>query len=51
MFVSSQQTIGAVLILIIFGFSGKDLQTKETILRCESSGDLYSIPASLNKVV
>lgn len=31
-----------------FGFSVKDLQTRKTIIRCESSGYLYPLPASLN---
>lgn len=32
-----------------FGFSVKDLQTRKTLLRCESNGDLYPLPASFNK--
>lgn len=32
-----------------FGFSVKDLLTKKTLVRCESSGDLYPLPASFNK--
>ena len=51
MFINSRQKIGAVLILIPLVFSVKDLQTKKTILCCKSSGDLYSILASLNKDV
>lgn len=27
----------------------KDLQTRRTLLRCESAGDLYPLPASFNK--
>ena len=32
-----------------FGFSVKDLQSRKTLLRSESLGDLYPVPASLNK--
>ncbi|CAL9218493.1 unnamed protein product [Arabidopsis halleri] len=32
-----------------FGFTVKDLQTRKTLLRCDSSGDLYSVPAYINK--
>lgn len=32
-----------------FGFSMKDLETRKILLRCESSRDLYPLPASLNK--
>lgn len=32
-----------------FGFSIKDLNTKKTLLRSDSSGELYSVPCLLNK--
>ncbi|CAL9238006.1 unnamed protein product [Arabidopsis halleri] len=32
-----------------FGFTVKDLQTRKALLRCDSSGDLYSLPASFKK--
>ncbi|CAL9221762.1 unnamed protein product, partial [Arabidopsis halleri] len=32
-----------------FGFTVKDLQTRKALLRCDSSGDLYSLPSSFNK--
>ncbi|XP_013632417.1 PREDICTED: uncharacterized protein LOC106337855 [Brassica oleracea var. oleracea] len=32
-----------------FGFSIKDLNTRKTLLRSESKGDIYSIPCSQNK--
>ncbi|CAL9245815.1 unnamed protein product [Arabidopsis halleri] len=32
-----------------FGFTVKDLPSRKVLLRCESSGDLYSLPASFNK--
>lgn len=33
----------------LFGFTVKDLQTRKALLRCDSSGDLYSLPASFKK--
>ncbi|KAG7542778.1 GAG-pre-integrase domain [Arabidopsis thaliana x Arabidopsis arenosa] len=32
-----------------FGFTVKDLPSRKVLLRCESSGDLYSLPATFNK--
>ncbi|KAG7560254.1 Ribonuclease H-like superfamily [Arabidopsis thaliana x Arabidopsis arenosa] len=32
-----------------FGFTVKDLQSRQVLLRCDSSGELYSLPASFNK--
>ncbi|CAL9222402.1 unnamed protein product [Arabidopsis halleri] len=33
-----------------FGFTVKDLPSRKVLLRCESSGDLYSLPATFNKI-
>lgn len=32
-----------------FGFSMQDLPIQKVLLRCESSSDLYSLPATFNK--